>query len=206
MPEKRIQQIGLWGVSFSLIAAVTFCCGQANASAMRAYAMEDLVFESELVVIGSAVQIESRKNARGKIVRQVSFRVEEYVIGKGPSTIVLQLLGGTIGSVRSHVIGALDLALNDTVLLFVKGSPDPKQNIHYVVGMSQGCFRMVKDAQTGKRLVTQVLDGRLHLVDEVGGDPMGIGRSGICICVSLERFVSRIRKLKGITEAQSGER
>jgi hypothetical protein len=196
-----MRQVGLWGVLSLLIVTFTFCCGQAHATTMRAYAMEDLVSESDLVVIGRAVRIEHIKNSRGKIVRQVVFKVEEYVVGRGSSNIVLQLLGGTIGTVRSRVSGEIELDVGEPVLLFVRKSPNVDLKIYYAVGMGQGCFRIVKDEKTGRRFVTQELDGGLHLVDEVVDDPMGIGRSGVCLFVSLERFVSRIRKIQGITKA-----
>ncbi|MCP4198807.1 MAG: hypothetical protein GY762_16810 [Proteobacteria bacterium] len=166
--------------------------------------MEDLVSESDLVVIGSAVKIEHRKNTRGKIVRSVGFKVDEYVVGKGPAQIVLRLAGGTIGNVRSRVFGEVDLNVNEDVLLFIKKTLSAGEPGYYIVGMGQGCFNVAANVQTGERFVSQVLEG-VNLVDEVEDDPMGIGRSGVCVFVSLKRFVSRIRKILGITETPTDD-
>jgi hypothetical protein len=172
---------------------------------MQAYSMEDLVAESDLVIIGSAIRIAHQKNTRGKIVRAVTFKVDQYLVGSGPSQIVLELAGGQIGTVRSRVFGEIDLPTNELVLLFVRQSVQPEAHIFYGVGMGQGRFRVVQDRQTGKRFVTQVLGEGLNLVAEIDDDPMGIGRSGVCIFVSLERFVSRIRKILGIREVPAGD-
>ena len=200
-----VSQIGSWRGFAWLICLTTFFCRPALATTVKAYAMEDLVSESDSVVIGRAVKIEHHKDERGKIVRSVNFKVDQYITGKGSSEIVLRLAGGTIGNVRTRVFGELDLTVNETVLLFVARLLNPRQDIYYPVGMGQGRFLLMADAQTGKRFVTQTVGAGLNLVDEIQDDPMGIGRNGVCIFVSLERFVERIHTIRGTTKAKAGE-
>jgi hypothetical protein len=198
-------RIGVVGMVAVCLASFATIAVPARATTMRAYSMEELVAESDLVVIGTAIHIAHHKNTRGKIVRSVDFSVSQYIVGKGPSQIVLELAGGRIGNVRTVVFGESDLVLNERVLLFIRRSLKPEERIYYPVGMGQGRFHVVTEEHTGEGFVTQVVDGRPRLVDEIDDDPMGIGRSGVCIFVSLERFVARIRKILGITESPAVE-
>lgn len=180
-------------------------CVPGYTTTMKAYAMEELVAESDLVVLGRAVEIKHRRNARGKIGRKVALKVDRYLVGSGPSRIHLHLSGGTIGNIRTRVVGEVTLAAHEPVLLFLRRSSEMDEPVYYIVGMTLGCFRVLTDGRTGMRFITQVIGGGLHLVDEVQDDSMGIGRSGVCIFVELERFVSRIRTLTGTREAAAGE-
>jgi hypothetical protein len=172
---------------------------------MKAYSMEQLVSDSDSVVIGRAVKVEHKKNRRGKIVRSVDFKVDEYIVGAGPPRIVVQLSGGTIGNVRTRVFGEIDLTVNQLVLLFVRQSLNTPKPVYYIVGMGQGRFDVVTDPRTVDRFVSQIIGEGINLVDEIDDDPMGIGRSGVCIFVSLERFVLRIRKILGIREVPADD-
>jgi hypothetical protein len=103
------------------------------------------------------------------------------------------------------VFGEIDLTVNQRVLLFVRKSLNTPKPVYYVVGMGQGRFDVVTDPHTLDRFVSQIVGVGVNLVDEIEGDPMGIGRSGVCIFVSLARFAERIRKIQGVTEAPAGE-
>lgn len=200
----NIRQRVAWGVAPVIVVFIGILCLRVGATTMKAYSMEDLVAESDVVVIGRATKIEHHKNERGKLVRSVTFNVDEYVVGRGPSRIVLQLAGGTIGNIRTRVFGEVNLKVHEDVLLFVKEAQSTREPAYSIVGMRQGRFVILKDEQTGMRFISQMVVG-LNLVDEVGDDPMGIGRGNVCIFVSLDRFMVRIRQIQGVTEAAAGE-
>jgi len=85
--------------------------------------------------IDSFVTVEASEYFKGDLGRAVTFRVP----------------GGEIGRYRSITVGAPVFHEGDEVVLFL-GARGP--SVPYVLGLSQGVFRVVADPATGRRLVT----------------------------------------------------
>ncbi len=187
--KSIISSLSLFWVVALLVTAQT-----ANATTMRAYSKEELVLNADVVVIGRAVKIESHRNKRGTTVRRVTFRVEEYVVGKGTPQITIQLFGGTLNGIVSKVSGEANLSLNTPTLLFL-GASQTNEKIYRIVGMAQGHFRIIEDTKSQSRFFTRSLGKDLHLVDEVKNDNMGLGQNRTSTFIPYNQFISEIKRL-----------
>jgi hypothetical protein len=77
-------------------------------------------------------------------------QVATYLKGSLGSTVVFRVPGGQIGRYRTVVLDAPNFAPGDEVVL-VLGARGP--SVPYVLGMSQGVFRVFSDPTSGDRRV-----------------------------------------------------
>ncbi len=81
----------------------------------------------------------------------VTVEAIEYFKGDFGRAVTFRVPGGQIGRYRSVTVGAPVFREGDEVVLFL-GARGP--SVPYVLGLSQGVFRVVADTATGRRLVT----------------------------------------------------
>lgn len=145
----------------------------ADASVMLALDFPALVAQADHVVVGDVESSTSRWDGAGKIVTDVSIRVDETMMGNRASgeTLVVTHLGGAVGGVGLHIEGEARFAVGERVLVFganVRGS----NTLVRVVGMSQGAFEirtmpehpgdeMVMPSGAGLALMQRVRNSRL---------------------------------------------
>ncbi|MDD5306829.1 MAG: hypothetical protein PHU25_05860 [Deltaproteobacteria bacterium] len=176
----------------TLILVLALCppAPAAIASTLRALSLELLVAGSDAVVIGVAGAAATRHLPGGAIVRDVPFRVEQWVVGHGPEEIVVRLLGGEEGDRGLLVPGEVELEPGETALFFLEAGVGG----FAVAGMAQGHFRVVTDGRTGVRYAERTL-GELNLVGEPGPDSLGLARDRTCAFLPLDALAARIREL-----------
>ena len=89
---------------------------------------------------GSTAAARSRRSSRSPAA--------EYLKGNLGEHVTVRVPGGQIGRYRTVFVGAPEFREGDEVVLFLKqaGRSDP-----YIIGLSQGAFRVVPDARTGRR-------------------------------------------------------
>ena len=88
---------------------------------------------------------------RGTIETLVTLEVESYLKGGFGSTLRFRVPGGDLGRFRSIVVGAPAFAVDQHVIVFL-GARGP--SVPYVLGMSQGVFRLSRAADNSGWLVT----------------------------------------------------
>jgi hypothetical protein len=81
----------------------------------------------------------------------VTVEATEYFKGDFGRAVTFRVPGGQIGRYRSVTVGAPVFREGDEVVLFL-GARGP--SVPYVLGLSQGVFRVVTDVSSGRRLVT----------------------------------------------------
>ncbi len=81
----------------------------------------------------------------------VTLEVESYLKGGLGSTLRFRVPGGDLGRFRSVVVGAPAFAVDQHVIVFL-GARGP--SVPYVLGMSQGVFRLSRAADNSDWLVT----------------------------------------------------
>jgi hypothetical protein len=87
----------------------------------------------------------------GTIETLVTLEVESYLKGSLGSTLRFRVPGGELGRFRSIVVGAPAFAVDQRVVVFL-GARGP--SIPFVLGMSQGVFRVSRAADNSGWLVT----------------------------------------------------
>jgi len=78
---------------------------------------------------------------RGTIETIVTLEVEHYIKGTFGPTLRFRTPGGDLGRFRSIVVGAPEFAVDERVVVFL-GAHGP--SVPYVLGLSQGVFRVVR--------------------------------------------------------------
>lgn len=107
--------------------------------------------QSELVLRGKVAGVNSYWNDKHtKIFTRTRITVDETYKGSGWAVVDIVQLGGTVGTVKSTVQGALQWTPGEEVLLFA----EPYDTGSFQVsGFSQGKFKIMRDPRTGAAYV-----------------------------------------------------
>jgi hypothetical protein len=87
----------------------------------------------------------------GTIETVVTLEVESYLKGSLGSTLRFRVPGGSLGRFRSIVVGAPEFAVDQRVVVFL-GARGP--SVPFVLGLSQGVYRLSRAADNSGWLVT----------------------------------------------------
>jgi hypothetical protein len=109
--------------------------------------------QSSLVVQGKVAGVRSFWNeGRTKILTETLVDVDEAFKGSNPGLVRVVQLGGTVGTVKVTVAGALRWKPGEEVLLFLEAGA---AGAYQVSGFSQGKFRIERDPETGEAFVSR---------------------------------------------------
>jgi len=125
--------------------------GIAHATVLLPADLSDLSHEAVAIARGRIAAVEPQwKEGRRGIETLVTLQTETYLKGSLGTIVQFRIPGGTLGRFSSVVVGAPQFTVGQRVILFL-GSRGP--TIPYVLGLSQGVFRLVQSTQ-GDWLVT----------------------------------------------------
>jgi hypothetical protein len=150
----------------------------------------ELSRDARAIVRGRVARLDSQwTDDRGTIETMVTLEVEGYIKGSLGQTLIFRTPGGDLGRYRSVVVGAPAFAVDEHVIVFL-GARGP--SIPYVLGLSQGVFRVVRTDDTGRWMVTPpvVAAATTGAVPLVRGD---VSRHPL----PLTDFEQRVRALAG---------
>ncbi|HTQ07146.1 MAG TPA: hypothetical protein VMI54_24985 [Polyangiaceae bacterium] len=127
----------------------------ALAAVARALSIGDLVKKSTSALVLTAVARQATWQVIGgsrRIVTQTRARVEELVTGADPSAseVIVNTLGGRVGTIGQIVEGEAELAIGETSLTFLTALGPLAYS---VTAMAQGHYPIVNDA-SGRILAT----------------------------------------------------
>jgi hypothetical protein len=112
----------------------------------------ELVTTAPVIVHGQVVDVRSRwVDGRRALETFVTVAAGEYLKGNLGEHVTVRVPGGQIGRYRTVFVGAPEFRAGDEVVLFLKHAGPSHL---YIIGLSQGAFRVVADARTGRRMVT----------------------------------------------------
>jgi hypothetical protein len=112
----------------------------------------ELVTTAPVIVHGQVVDVRTGwVDGRRSVETFVTVAVAEYLKGNLGGRVTFRVPGGQLGRYRTVFVGAPAFKEGDEIVLFLNqaGSSYP-----YIIGLSQGAFRVVADARTGRRMVT----------------------------------------------------
>ena len=123
----------------------------------------DLVRDASAIVQGKVLSTSSFWNETGQvIVTEAVFQVEERLVGKAPSVIVVRTFGGRVGDFVVEASGFPTFRKGERQLLFLERE---KNGHNKVLGYQQGQFRIERDAK-GADMARPAVD---HGANFVGG-------------------------------------
>jgi hypothetical protein len=81
----------------------------------------------------------------------VTVVADEYLKGDLGRYVTFRVPGGELGRYRTIFVGAPAFTVGEEVVLFLKTQTG---GLPFIAGLNQGAYRVVSDAQTGRRMVT----------------------------------------------------
>jgi hypothetical protein len=137
----------------ALVLVATACLASAvRATTLVPADVGELARDAVVIARGRVVAVDGRwTDDHRSIDTIVTLDVERYLKGAFGSTIQFRVPGGELGRFRSIVVGAPEFAVDDRVVIFL-GARGP--TVPYVLGLSQGVFRLVPAADRSGWLVT----------------------------------------------------
>lgn len=111
----------------------------------------ELVTVSSTIVHGRVVDVRADwVDGRRAIDTFLTIDADEYLKGGPGETVTVRVPGGQMGRYRTIFVGAPEFQRGDEVILFLRGNVSSGA---FIVGLSQGAFRVAPD-RSGRRMVT----------------------------------------------------
>jgi len=132
----------------------------------------ELVTIAPVIVHGRVVDVRSDwVDGRRSVETFVTVEAAEYLKGNLGERLTFKVPGGRLGRYRTVFVGAPEFQDGDEVILFLKSSGP---SYPYIIGLSQGAFRVVADARSGRRMVTTPI-----VMAKGAGDPEPVVRGDV---------------------------
>jgi hypothetical protein len=113
--------------------------------------LTELTRDATAIVHGRVVEVRAEwLEGRRAIDTYVTVAAATYLKGDLGASVTLRVPGGRMGAYRSFIVGAPVFNVGDEVVLFL-GSQGP--SVPYVLGLSQGAYRVRTDRESGRRTV-----------------------------------------------------
>lgn len=152
----------VWLALFAMMLAVI----PAGASTFQAMSRGELKAQSNAVVQGKVLQVNSFWSPSGRvIVTEAMVQVEEKLRGDAPSVVIVRTFGGTVNGYTVEAHGFPKFAANDRVLLFLQGADDVAE----VTGYRQGQYRIVVD-KAGVEMAVPTVERGVRLLNRDGSE------------------------------------
>jgi hypothetical protein len=132
----------------------------------------ELVTIAPVIVHGRVVDVRSDwVDGRRSVETFVTVEAAEYLKGNLGERLTFKVPGGQLGRYRTVFVGAPEFRDGDEVILFLKSSGP---SYPFIIGLSQGAFRVVADARSGRRMVTTPI-----VMAKGTGDPEPVVRGDV---------------------------
>jgi hypothetical protein len=135
----------------SLAIAILMIAPVLHATVLIPAEFREIVTGSQIIVHGRVTEVRSERiDDRRSVETIVTLRAAAYFRGGPGEHVTFRVPGGTIGRYRTMMIGAPEFQAGEEVVLFLKSNGP---TVSHVFGLSQGVFRVRRDARTGRTLV-----------------------------------------------------
>lgn len=125
---------------------------------------------ADLIVYARVTRTDVRQSDDRKHVDTlVTLQAGTYLKGTGGQTLIISVPGGTVGRFRNVTVGAPHFNVGEEAVFFLNTRD---RELPAIFGLNQGVFRVSREAQTQRRLVTPpVLSRTAGPEPVVRGDP-----------------------------------
>jgi hypothetical protein len=154
-----------------LLLLLLFVPYSIHATVLLPIEFRELVTSAPVIVHGQVVDIRSEwVDGRRAVETFVTVEAAEYLKGKLGEQVTFKVPGGRVGRYRTVFVGAPSFEKGDEVVLFLKAEGP---SFPFIIGLSQGVFRVVTDPGSGRRLVTPpaLIGTSVEPTRVVRGDP-----------------------------------
>jgi hypothetical protein len=137
---------------FVLFSPCLLLASLATATVVLPIEFRQLANEAQAIVHGRVADVRSAwVDGRRAVETFITIDAAEYLKGNLGSQVTFKVPGGQLGRYRTILVGAPTFTVGDEVILFLKsdGASYP-----FVIGLTQGLFRVATDPSTGAQVVT----------------------------------------------------
>lgn len=182
-----------------VFASVLFA-NPTEASIVQALDLDQLVGQSDRILLGTVVFSESFQRANGTLGTWHRIEIERDIRGNAPSEreVIVETLGGRIGDLGMRVEGEPSFSIGERVIVFARGLGS--YTAFRPVGMGQGVMRV--RTEEGVDTVTQTREGMLLMRRNAQGR-LQKSAGALPTKMPLDEFLSRVRT---ILEQKAGDR
>jgi hypothetical protein len=135
----------------ALCTGLLICCAGLPGTTLEKMPIARMADLARVIVRAHCVSNSTGWDA-GEIWTITSFDVAETWKGAASEQVIVRLLGGTVGSLTSHVSGIPRFRAGEEVILFLELTA---RGDFTVVSWEQGTFRVGRDPRSGMEIVTQ---------------------------------------------------
>lgn len=157
-------------VILSAIFAALLVASPADGSIVQALDLEELVDQSDRILLGTVVFSESFQRRNGNLGTWHRIQIERDLRGNAAEEreVIIETLGGQIGDIAMRVEGEPTFSIGERVIVFVRGKG--QYTALRPVGMGQGVMRVrteegietVRQSRGGMLLMRRNAEGRLE--------------------------------------------
>jgi hypothetical protein len=138
--------------SASILVLIVVLASSIHATIVIPADVGELARDAVAVARGRVAAVDGRWTDDHRAIETiVTLEVERYLKGAFGATLQFRVPGGELGRLRSIVVGAPEFAVGDRVVIFL-GARGP--SVPYVLGLSQGVFRLVRGPDDSGWMVT----------------------------------------------------
>ncbi len=173
--------------AFRIIALTVMAAGITWATTVRPMSIDRLAQFATSVVEAHVDQTWSDWDAQHtRIYTYTRVKVSRALKGTPADTVVVKQLGGSAGGYTQHVSGVQHMRSGERAVLFLRPSASGDGTM-VVVGLMQGQFRVMRDANTGTDFVSNGVAG----ADEMNSSSVREYRGSR---LTLKEMEARVRK------------
>jgi hypothetical protein len=175
-----------------LILALLLATTATRASAQELLSLDEMIVAAPSIVVAT---VESRRaeveyyGTSRLIITKVTLRVEQTIKGSAPQTLVVEVLGGTLGDTTLRVSHVPEFRVGDRDVLFLSNAAHA---VSPLVGSDQGRFRVLADNETGVPRVLTMGFEPLTSLSQIGAARTTVARR-MSAALSLNDFVTAVR-------------
>lgn len=152
-------------VSLGVVALMLALAIPAGASTFVGLSRAELLKQSNAVVQGEVLKVESFWEPSGRIiVTQAMVRVTDTIAGNSPTVVMLRTFGGTVDGFTVEAHGFPTFKAGDRLFLFIQNQADGTAE---VTGYRQGQYSIVKD-KAGVEIAVPTLEKGVRLLTPDG--------------------------------------
>jgi hypothetical protein len=163
-----------------------------EASIVQALDLDQLVGQSDRILLGKVVFSESFQRANGMLGTWHRIEIERDIRGnaEGEREVIVETLGGQLGDIGMRVEGEPAFAIGERVILFARGHG--AFSAFRPVGMGQGVMRVRSDQ--GVETVTQTREGMMLMRRDARGQ-LQKSLGALSAPERLDVFLSKVRTI-----------
>ena len=135
------------------------------ASTFLAMNQKELIAESQAVVQGQVLKVNSFWDASGRMVMtEALVRVEEAILGKAPTVVRVQTFGGNVDGFIVEAAGFPEFKAGERMVLFLSPAKD---GVARVAGYQFGQYRIQRN-KAGLEFAVPALDSAVNVATKDG--------------------------------------